>query len=211
MARCFVGSNCPVMTRGARHPYAARTLWARIIGKRSPSAMTIFASTPVSSGGRTMCWGVSTSPLRVASLYQWTRNRFSGCGSSGSTDAKADSISSGTFDGSASCEKVGRTIFASWKRSTVRSYVSLSTSSRSRPSCLMCSPRIDGRRAFSPQAFGIVERRFSPKTEWSRPRYVSHYLYKVSSQALALTYLAHLDSSLHGGEHVAWGKAHGWG
>ena len=75
---------------------------------------------------------------------------MAGCGSSGSTVANADSIWSGSFDGSASCENVGRTIFASRNRATVRSCASLSTSSRSRPSCLMSSPLIDGRRPVPP-------------------------------------------------------------
>ena len=103
MARWVVGSNSPVTRRGTRQAYAARTLWAAIIGKRSPSATTIGAATPVSAVGRTTCSGTATAPRRSAALCQWTRNRFRASGASGSTPASPARAAAGIVGGSISC------------------------------------------------------------------------------------------------------------
>ena len=49
-AFCAVGSNCPVTSRGTRHPNVAPTLCAPV-GNHLPTKATILASTPVSALG----------------------------------------------------------------------------------------------------------------------------------------------------------------
>ena len=121
MARCAVGSNWPVTTRGARQAYAACTLCAPIIGNRSPNASTIVASTPVRADGTTRCPGTSAREVRSVPLNQWTRKRFAASGSSGPTPASRLITDAGTAPGSASCANVGRAMPADRNRSTARS------------------------------------------------------------------------------------------
>ena len=80
----------------------------------------IFAWMPVSDSGSTRCEGTLARPLRVSSLYQCTRKRFSGCGASGSMVASFAWIAAGIFVGSASSANVGSTMFALRKRASVR-------------------------------------------------------------------------------------------
>ena len=151
MARCEVGSNWPVTIRGARHAYAACTLWAPIIGNRSPSASTIVASTPVSDLGRMRCPGTASRVVRSAPLNQCTRKRLAASASSGPTEASRDATPAGAIEGSASCANVGNAMPAVRKRSTARSRASASTTSVSRPkpAPVIVWPRRGRRRAMS--------------------------------------------------------------
>ena len=112
-----VGSNWPVTMRGARHPYAASTLWASIIGKRLPSATTICASTPVSSAAGRRARARRRESVRRAPLYQCTRKRFSGCGLVRRRRRRAPADRVGIRRGSASWANVGSAISSARQRS----------------------------------------------------------------------------------------------
>ena len=77
--------------------------------------------------------GTAVSVARSAPFHQCTRKRFCGEGASASMPARVSTTRGEIRVGSASSENVGSTIFASRKRSTVRSYTLRSTSSLSRP------------------------------------------------------------------------------
>jgi hypothetical protein len=124
------------MTRGAKHEYAASTLCAVIIGKRSPNITMMGLSTPVSDDGNTTWSGTDTrSPAML--LYQWTRKRLRASGASLSRPFNPAPVSAGIVEGSASWAKVGRTIFCSAKRFTLLASDAASTTLSARPSCVV--------------------------------------------------------------------------
>src|SRR6266508_918755 len=115
--------------RGARHAYAASTLWAVIIGNRSPNTTMTGLSIPVSSLGSTTWSGTSTR-APVTSLYQWFRHRLRASGPCGSASpTRAASITVGP----ASSANVGNEIPRSANRATLLAKASSSTTRSASP------------------------------------------------------------------------------
>ena len=134
-----------MITRGTKHEYAARTLCAVIIGKRSPKTTMMGDSIPVIDEGKTTWSGTSTlSPSRL--LYQCTRNKLRGSAAFLSTPAVR---LAGMRCGSASSPNVGRTIFCSAKRRTLFSSDFASTILSASPNCSWraVASRVDSRAA----------------------------------------------------------------
>ena len=92
------------------------------MGNLLPSTTTTLASTPVSDGGSTTCWGTSTREERSASLYQLTRHRLAASAASGSTPFNEAMAAAGAVAGWASWAKVGSGMRRSAKRLTALSY-----------------------------------------------------------------------------------------
>ena len=96
-------------------------MWAAIIGKRSPRATTIGASTPVKDVGRTTCSGTAHGSAAVGGVVPVDAEEVPGIGRVRLDAASPARAAAGIDGGSISWEKVGRIVRVSRNRRTVRS------------------------------------------------------------------------------------------